>query len=132
MDETVFSSFSSQSQSVKRAAAVAFGNIAIGNLDKCVGSHLRNSRSEHSLAGTSRRYLPSLLEKIKSSPEQRYLLLSALKEIISRHTIDIHSISVRVQTRNQPASQLLLTCYGGGVGVRAAHPDAAARAHEQR
>jgi hypothetical protein len=54
--------------------------------------------------GTSRRYLPSLLEKIKSSPEQRYLLLSALKEIISRHTIDIHSISVRVRTRKQTSA----------------------------
>lgn len=32
------------------------------------------------------RYLPSLLELITKVEQQRYLLLSALKEVISRHS----------------------------------------------
>ncbi|KAI8987133.1 armadillo-type protein [Pilobolus umbonatus] len=56
--------FSAQSEEVKFAAAFALGNICVGNIYK---------------------YLPMIVTHIKEQPKRRYLLLHALKEIITRY-----------------------------------------------
>lgn len=64
VDEQVIVSFASQSEEVKFAAAFALGNICVGNIQK---------------------YLPSIVAQIKEQPKKRYLLLHALKEVITRY-----------------------------------------------
>lgn len=64
IDQQVIDLFGSQSEEVKFAAAFALGNICVGNINK---------------------YLPSIISKIKEQPKKRYLLLHALKEIITRY-----------------------------------------------
>ncbi|CAO3650666.1 unnamed protein product [Mucor hiemalis] len=64
IDEQVIALFSSQSEEVKFAAAFALGNIGVGNINK---------------------YLPTIISQIKEQPKKRYLLLHALKEIITRY-----------------------------------------------
>ncbi|KAI7863566.1 armadillo-type protein [Spinellus fusiger] len=60
--------FSAQSEEVKFAAAFALGNISLGNIN---------------------RYLPMIIGQMKEYPKRCYLLLHALKEIITRY--DQHS-----------------------------------------
>ena len=64
IDEQVIALFASQSEEVKFAAAFALGNICVGNINK---------------------YLPTIISQIKEQPKRRYLLLHALKEIITRY-----------------------------------------------
>jgi hypothetical protein len=64
IDEQVIVSFASQSEEVKFAAAFALGNICVGNIH---------------------RYLPLIVSQIKEQPKRRYLLLHALKEVITRY-----------------------------------------------
>ncbi|KAI9258404.1 armadillo-type protein [Helicostylum pulchrum] len=64
IDEQVIDLFSSQSEEVKFAAAFSLGNICVGNINK---------------------YLPLIVTQIKEQPKKRYLLLHALKEIITRY-----------------------------------------------
>ncbi|KAI9488039.1 armadillo-type protein [Zychaea mexicana] len=63
IQEHVLRLFAAQSEEVKFAAAFALGNISVGNLE---------------------RYLPLIVAQIKEQPKRRYLLLHALKEIITR------------------------------------------------
>ncbi|OAD05429.1 TATA binding protein interacting protein [Mucor lusitanicus CBS 277.49] len=67
MDELVINMFVSPSEEVKFAAAFALGNICVGNI---------------------RKYLPSIVTQIKEQPKRRYLLLHALKEVITRYDVD--------------------------------------------
>lgn len=67
MDDLVINMFVSQSEEVKFAAAFALGNICVGNI---------------------RKYLPSIVTQIKEQPKRRYLLLHALKEVITRHDVE--------------------------------------------
>ncbi|CAO0798288.1 unnamed protein product [Mucor circinelloides] len=67
MDELVLNMFVSQSEEVKFAAAFALGNICVGSIHK---------------------YLPSIVTQIKEQPKRRYLLLHALKEVITRYDVD--------------------------------------------
>ncbi|KAI8099719.1 armadillo-type protein [Halteromyces radiatus] len=55
--------FSAQSEEVKFAAAFAFGNLTVGNIGK---------------------YFPLIVSQIKEKPKRRFLLLHALKEVITR------------------------------------------------
>ncbi|KAI8083963.1 armadillo-type protein [Gilbertella persicaria] len=64
MASDVLALFSAQSEEVKFAAAFALGNICVGNMQT---------------------YLPSILDQIRQEPKRRYLLLHALKEIITRY-----------------------------------------------
>lgn len=64
IDEQAITLFASQSEEVKFAAAFALGNICVGNINK---------------------YLPTIVSQIKEQPKRRYLLLHALKEIITRY-----------------------------------------------
>ncbi|BGP50195.1 hypothetical protein JCM10450v2_006106 [Rhodotorula kratochvilovae] len=57
--------FGAQSEDVRRAAAFAAGNIAVGN---------------------SQAFLPTILELIQSDDKKRYLALQALKEVIIHST----------------------------------------------
>ncbi|CEP12785.1 hypothetical protein [Parasitella parasitica] len=59
--------FVSQSEEVKFAAAFALGNVCVGNIPQ---------------------YLPSIVSQIKEQPKRRYLLLHALKEVITRYDDD--------------------------------------------
>ncbi|KAG0170737.1 Cullin-associated NEDD8-dissociated protein 1 [Apophysomyces sp. BC1034] len=61
--ERILALFSAQSEEVKFAAAFALGNISVGNIGQ---------------------YLPLIVAQIKEQPKRRYLLLHALKEIITR------------------------------------------------
>ncbi|RUS15704.1 armadillo-type protein, partial [Endogone sp. FLAS-F59071] len=63
---TVLELFSAQSEEVKSAAAFALGNISVGNVPK---------------------YLPIIIAEIKDQPKRRYLLLHALKELITRYSL---------------------------------------------
>ncbi|CAL8143839.1 unnamed protein product [Orchesella dallaii] len=60
--EEILQCFSSPSEEIKTAAAYAFGSVAIGNLPT---------------------FLPALLQEMAQQPKKQYLLLHALKEIIS-------------------------------------------------
>ncbi|KAG9293713.1 hypothetical protein G9A89_019050 [Geosiphon pyriformis] len=62
---TIISLFSASSEEVKSAAAFALGNVAVGNVNK---------------------YLPVVMKEIRQDPQKRYLLLHALKEIITRYS----------------------------------------------
>ncbi|CAJ0873643.1 14261_t:CDS:10 [Entrophospora sp. SA101] len=62
---TILSLFSAPSEDTKSAAAFALGNLSAGNVSK---------------------YLPIIIEQIAGDQKQRYLLLHALKEIISRYS----------------------------------------------
>lgn len=59
----VTSSFESTSEEIKQAASFALGNISVGNLPK---------------------YMPFVLNEIKTQPKRQYLLLHSLREIIVR------------------------------------------------
>jgi len=59
----VTSAFESTSEEIKQAASFALGNISVGNLTK---------------------YLPFVLNEIKTQPKRQYLLLHSLREIIVR------------------------------------------------
>ncbi|GAA5822892.1 hypothetical protein JCM3770_004568 [Rhodotorula araucariae] len=59
--------FGAQSEDVRRSAAFAAGNIAVGN---------------------SQAFLPTILELIQSDDKKRYLALQALKEVIIHSTPD--------------------------------------------
>lgn len=61
--QVVTSSFESTSEEIKQAASFALGNISVGNLQK---------------------YLPFVLNEIKTQPKRQYLLLHSLREIIVR------------------------------------------------
>ncbi|KAI7858974.1 armadillo-type protein [Circinella umbellata] len=63
IQEHILQLFAAQSEEVKFAAAFALGNICVGNLEQ---------------------YLPLIVAQIKEQPKRRYLLLHALKEIITR------------------------------------------------
>ncbi|CAG8545270.1 6413_t:CDS:10, partial [Paraglomus occultum] len=63
--QSVLHLFSAPSEEVKSAAAFALGNISVGNV---------------------RKYLPIVISEIKNDPKKRYLLLHALKEIITRYS----------------------------------------------
>ncbi|KAI9276714.1 armadillo-type protein [Phascolomyces articulosus] len=63
IQEHILQLFAAQSEEVKFAAAFALGNISVGNLEQ---------------------YLPLIVAQIKEQPKRRYLLLHALKEIITR------------------------------------------------
>ncbi|CAG8443165.1 10301_t:CDS:10 [Ambispora gerdemannii] len=68
LHKTILSLFSAPSEEVKSAAAFALGNVAVGNVNK---------------------YLPIVIQEIiRSDPKKRYLLLHALKEIITRYSND--------------------------------------------
>lgn len=56
----IIEQFSSQSEDVRRSAAFAAGNIAVGNTEA---------------------FLPSILQLIQSDDKKRYLALQALKEV---------------------------------------------------
>jgi len=60
--DEILTCFSSPSEEIKTAAAYAFGSVTIGNLES---------------------FLPALLNEMKQQPKKQYLLLHALKEIIS-------------------------------------------------
>ncbi|KAH8556542.1 armadillo-type protein [Umbelopsis sp. PMI_123] len=62
---TVLDLFGAQSEEVKSAAAFALGNISIGNVEQ---------------------YIPRIVAEISEQPKKKYLLLHALKEIITRYT----------------------------------------------
>lgn len=64
IDQQVVHLFGSQSEEVKFASAFALGNICVGNIPK---------------------YLPGIVSQIKAEPKRRYLLLNALKEVITRY-----------------------------------------------
>ncbi|GAA6031475.1 hypothetical protein JCM8097_006475 [Rhodosporidiobolus ruineniae] len=59
--------FSTENEDVRRAAAFAAGNIAVGNTDK---------------------FLPAILELIEADDKKRYLALQALKEVIIHSSPD--------------------------------------------
>lgn len=71
VEGVTFSAFSVDSDRVRNAASYTLGNIAVGNMQK---------------------YLPLVLEMVTSHKSQAYLLLSSLKEIISRHSMDANSM----------------------------------------
>ena len=62
LEGVLLNSFNSESESVRRAAAFALGNVTMGNMQK---------------------FLPRLLHLISAEKRFTYLLLSALKEIIA-------------------------------------------------
>ncbi|CAO3610365.1 unnamed protein product [Cunninghamella echinulata] len=64
LHEEIIQLFSAQSEEVKFAAAFALGNITVGNISK---------------------YLPFVVYQIKEQPKRRFLLLHALKEVITRY-----------------------------------------------
>ncbi|KAI7907940.1 armadillo-type protein [Cokeromyces recurvatus] len=64
INEQVIHLFSAQSEEIKFAAAFALGNICVGNINN---------------------YLPPIVSQIKEEPKKRYLLLHALKEVITRN-----------------------------------------------
>ncbi|KAI6237157.1 hypothetical protein M3Y95_00235700 [Aphelenchoides besseyi] len=61
-EDIIMESFNSSTEEVKTVASYALGSLATGNVSK---------------------YLPSLLNEIKTQPKSQYLLLHALKEIIA-------------------------------------------------
>ncbi|GAA6003408.1 TIP120 domain-containing protein [Rhodotorula paludigena] len=63
----IIEQFSSQSEDVRRSAAFAAGNIAVGNTEA---------------------FLPSILQLIQSDDKKRYLALQALKEVIIHSSPD--------------------------------------------
>ncbi|TPX69285.1 hypothetical protein SpCBS45565_g02598 [Spizellomyces sp. 'palustris'] len=63
LDQTLLKLFASPSEEIKQAAAFALGNIALGNLQ---------------------RYMPIVLTTVREGGKKRYLVLVALKEIITR------------------------------------------------
>ncbi|KAI8351419.1 armadillo-type protein [Mortierella sp. GBAus27b] len=62
---SILAMFSVHSEEVRSAAAFSIGNVSAGN----VGF-----------------YVPIVIQEIKSDPKKRYLLLHALKEVITRYT----------------------------------------------
>jgi cullin-associated NEDD8-dissociated protein 1 len=73
IEAVIFSSFQAKSDNLKSAASYALGNITVGNLAK---------------------YLPELLELIKTKSNEKYLLLTSLKEVIQRHTVDTNAAGI--------------------------------------
>jgi len=65
LEGKIFAAFSVDSESVKYAASYALGNIAVGNMKK---------------------YVPALMQMIKSYQDRQYLLLNSLKEIITYYS----------------------------------------------
>ncbi|KAI9351335.1 armadillo-type protein [Obelidium mucronatum] len=66
LHDSLLELFASPSEELKHAAAFAFGNIALGNLNK---------------------YMPILIKNLRDGGKRRYLLLVALKEVIGRTSI---------------------------------------------
>lgn len=67
VQEAILESFNSPNEDVKSAASVCLGSVSVGNLE---------------------RYLPFVLFNISQKPKRQYLLLNALKEIISCSATD--------------------------------------------
>lgn len=63
--DTVLAAFSDTSEEIKSAAAFALGNISAGKIEK---------------------FLPLIIDQIHKDSKKRYLLLHALKEIITRYS----------------------------------------------
>lgn len=63
VEQTLLSSFDSTDEETRNAASFALGNVAVGNLQK---------------------FLPNIINHIKSSPKHKYLLLHSLRECIVR------------------------------------------------
>ncbi|CAO3590165.1 unnamed protein product [Absidia cylindrospora] len=61
--EEILALFETQSEEVKFAASFALGNLTVGNIGK---------------------YFPLIVSQIKEQPKRRFLLLHALKEVITR------------------------------------------------
>ncbi|CAO3635273.1 unnamed protein product [Cunninghamella blakesleeana] len=64
LHEDIVHLFSAQSEEVKFAAAFALGNVTVGNIS---------------------RYLPFVVNQFKEQPKRRFLLLHALKEVITQY-----------------------------------------------
>ncbi|KAG0346276.1 Cullin-associated NEDD8-dissociated protein 1 [Podila humilis] len=65
LHSSILTMFDQHSEEVRSAAAFAFGNIAAGNFEF---------------------YVPIIISEINKDPKKRYLLLHALKEVITRYT----------------------------------------------
>ncbi|ORZ05672.1 armadillo-type protein [Lobosporangium transversale] len=62
---SILAMFDVHSEEVRSAAAFAIGNVSAGNVEV---------------------YVPIIMQEIKADPKKRYLLLHALKEVITRYT----------------------------------------------
>ncbi|KAI9236724.1 MAG: putative tip120 [Podila humilis] len=65
LHSSILAMFDQHSEEVRSAAAFAFGNVAAGNVEF---------------------YVPIIISEINKDPKKRYLLLHALKEVITRYT----------------------------------------------
>ncbi|KAF9934606.1 Cullin-associated NEDD8-dissociated protein 1 [Linnemannia zychae] len=65
LHSSILAMFNVQSEEVRSAAAFAIGNVSAGNVEV---------------------YLPIIIQEIQKDPKKRYLLLHALKEVITRYT----------------------------------------------
>jgi cullin-associated NEDD8-dissociated protein 1 len=73
MLDAIYNLMNSTSDFIKTACSYALGNLTVGNIST---------------------YLPQLLNWINNDDSRRYLLLSALKEVIIRHCINKEMISL--------------------------------------
>jgi hypothetical protein len=87
LEGVIFAAFDNKSDNVQNAAAFALGNVACGAM-----TH----------------YLPAVLELIRTQDAQRYLLLQALREIITRHSASA-AASASFQAYVEQVTPLLLS-----------------------
>jgi cullin-associated NEDD8-dissociated protein 1 len=93
----VTASFESPSEEIKQAASFALGNISVGNLTK---------------------YLPFVLNEIKTQPKRQYLLLHSLREIIVREAATGTGASVLSPHLTPILSLLFENCESEEEGTR--------------
>lgn len=84
--QALLSCFESSSEDIKSAASVAFGGLAVGNLEK---------------------YLPEILAEVNSQPKRQYLLLGSLREVIVSQSRTEQGLSVIVKFFDQFTKLLL-------------------------
>jgi len=106
IEDVLFQAFSSESDAVKSAAAFSLGNVAVGNMKK---------------------YLPHLLTLVKQHADRRYLLLSSVKEIITRHSGAVTTIATfkpyvdsvlpilfeNAESKDEGVRSMVAECLGG-------------------
>ena len=94
---TVLSVFASPSEDVKTAAAYCLGNVAVGNLPV---------------------YIPVLVQQLSEQPTRQYVLLHALKELISTQSASAGSVQALAPFVEQIWGLLFAHCDTKEEGIR--------------
>jgi hypothetical protein len=94
LHENVVALFASPEEEIKHAAAYALGNISLGNLEL---------------------YMPAVLAHVKEGGKKRFLVLIALKEIISRSTLSKSGVSLLSPFASELWELLFSNCQAAGM-----------------